>query len=648
MPTKTAILDSLGETALLLPSAVQRALVANDRAKFLLTLLQSARLRAEHPELGVPDLAAERLAAGVDDAALGIDLEGCHTAAEGDFQLPGACAAHTELVAAIEVMLDPLEVPAGADDADTGGRLRRRLETILGNLSAPVDDVVPLGYVDAVSSASRDAGDSLHLVIMDAHKELNRLEQRLATESVNGAAAFGLTDADRPVVAAFMRGVHATSRLRMDHPGLGTTATRVGPRLVIQNDIGTTDAHVLVVHVEGLTTTVHYTDVHGERLRFLQRVLDGWGVEWSASRAGRTEGMEAYEACTGTFRAADDPSRNAFLEHLGSRLTFLIDWNRARKRLATLVGGRNAIDLLAWAAEQGVGHMPWLHAGGDRLVFDAVEMGARIPVRYGQPLREVLGAGEAIELVRHSLRAATDGMLAGRSPLLIRDQLRVELLSRLHSVQQGALDLLADHACLVVEAAMALRDALLAGSLDDPGAADRLALRARGWEHAADELVTQIRELGRRSPGGRSYAGLASIADDAIDALEDSAFNLSLVAAGSVGAPVAAQLERLAGVAAEAAREHVKVVEAAREVDRAGMGEDLQDLLDATSRVVALEHDADDALRALRTLAIREVADVRQLLLVVDMARSLEQSTDALRRSAVILNDQILEERRQR
>ena len=39
-------------------------------------------------------------------------------------------------------------------------------------------------------------------------------------------------------------------------PGLGTTATRVGARLTIQNDIGATEVHVLVVHVEGSAATV--------------------------------------------------------------------------------------------------------------------------------------------------------------------------------------------------------------------------------------------------------------------------------------------------------------------------------------------------------------------------------------------------------
>lgn len=49
---------------------------------------------------------------------------------------------------------------------------------------------------------------------------------------------------------AFMCGVEKTRRLKFDRPGLATTSTRCGARLTIQNDIGETDAHVVVIAVE--------------------------------------------------------------------------------------------------------------------------------------------------------------------------------------------------------------------------------------------------------------------------------------------------------------------------------------------------------------------------------------------------------------
>ena len=73
---------------------------------------------------------------------------------------------------------------------------------------------------------------------------------------------------DRPAVEAFMRGVEATEKLKFGHPGLATTATRAGGRLTIQNDIGETDAHVVVIAVEPDAVTVTYTDVHLPRAKF--------------------------------------------------------------------------------------------------------------------------------------------------------------------------------------------------------------------------------------------------------------------------------------------------------------------------------------------------------------------------------------------
>src|SRR3974377_3940 len=68
--TKTRVVGELGEQELLLPALVNEALAANDRAKYLMTLLQAAREHADHPDLAATDLRQERLACGVADAEL--------------------------------------------------------------------------------------------------------------------------------------------------------------------------------------------------------------------------------------------------------------------------------------------------------------------------------------------------------------------------------------------------------------------------------------------------------------------------------------------------------------------------------------------------------------------------------------------------
>src|SRR5262249_30274313 len=128
------------------------------------------------------------------------------------------------------------------------------------------EDRLPADLVSRLTQARREAGDSLHLLVMGLHKALNALQAELAEETIDGAKAYRIGPEDRPRIAAFMRGLNRTAPLKFDHPGLGTTATRSEGRLVLQNDIGTTDSHVLIVHVAGFRMTVTYTDVHARRL----------------------------------------------------------------------------------------------------------------------------------------------------------------------------------------------------------------------------------------------------------------------------------------------------------------------------------------------------------------------------------------------
>ena len=122
----------------------------------------------------------------------------------------------------------------------------------------------------AITSGNRKAGDSLHLVVMDAHRAINQLQAATAVETVAGARVHRLSEQGRRRVEAFMAGLNRTAPLKFDHPGLGTTATEHDDRLLIQNDIGTTDAHVLVVRIRGLDAAVTYTDIHAARLKFFK------------------------------------------------------------------------------------------------------------------------------------------------------------------------------------------------------------------------------------------------------------------------------------------------------------------------------------------------------------------------------------------
>ena len=89
---KTDILCELGHDRLLKPARIERALVANEQAKYYLTLLQNARAHAEGPAAQVAELRRERVAAGVDDAALDGVVAGAHKLSENTYRIASAAA----------------------------------------------------------------------------------------------------------------------------------------------------------------------------------------------------------------------------------------------------------------------------------------------------------------------------------------------------------------------------------------------------------------------------------------------------------------------------------------------------------------------------------------------------------------------------
>jgi len=647
MSGKPRIVGELGEQALLLPEAVNRALRANDRVKYCFALLQAAEDHALHPSGDAPTLREEREAAGVERR----ELDGAVLAsrAEGPgFRTPDAAGIVHMVEDGLEDMLAPLGMgAAGPEAAASAVGLRERLRTLLRSLPAVEDDLVPAGWVSAVTRARPDGPDSLHRLVMDAHRELNRLQQRLACETIAGASVYALADPDRQLVQAFMRGIHRTSALKFDHPGLGTTATRSGDTLLLQNDIGTTESHVLVVKVIGLQVTVTHSDPHLQRVRFFQALLAPHGLKWAQTQSRQAKWLEegeSYYLCTGRLEAKSPEELERFLEALGSRLVFLIDWNRARKRLRNFVDGSSCADLLRWAAEKEVGHRAFLQLGGERLVYEAIEHAAPAPVRYGQRLDEILGKEAANEFLQFVLRATTSALLQGRSERFVRDEIRAELAGRFETFEHGLLGLAAEHAALLAELAAGVHDGMMQAPGSQAAAAAEGARRAAGWERRADEIVDRVRSLSRRASGGPFFGRLLAEADDIADSLEESAFLLTLIPEGSGKPSLRDALQGLAALLVTGTREWVKCLESASHVRRGGDREDVQDFLEAVDRVVEVEHETDRAERLVTAAVYRDAEDWRELHLVGAIAGTLEQAADSLARSALSLRDHLLGE----
>jgi uncharacterized protein Yka (UPF0111/DUF47 family) len=643
---KSRILEIIGTTELGRASGVSDALAANDRIKYYFSLLQLAVSHADHPDQAVSGLRRERHAHGIDDASLDDMVESARRR-EGRYQLPGAARVMRILADEMRTMAAPVIASGEREFAD-------RLKALLAALPDATDDCLTAADIAAITRAGRHKGeakDSPHALVMDLHKKLNALQEALAEEVLDGASVYALTDADRALVQAFMAGINRTARLKFNHPGLGTTATRAGARLVIQNDIGTTDAHVIVIHVEALTVTVTYSDVHPERVRFLRDMLTPMNVSWGDERTERSaslaEGLP-FQLVTFTMPAADPADCLRILEFLGSRLVFLIDWNRARKQLRGFLPGPRRLEVLLWAAQNEVGHRGFLEIGGAGAINAAIEATADSAMHFGDRLCDVLGVEPAVAFIQFVLRAAASGLLEGHSHGLIADRIRTELQRHFSDDERRLLGVARDHAGLIFEIASLAQDSALAAGTDDGGFGKR-ANRARHFEHDADLLVVAARDAARRRPDRAVFQTLLETADDAADHLEDVVFLLDLLANGKLGLhkPGGETLAALRGFAAltvDATQEWIRALAHAAHVTNPGSREDTDDFLTAIDRVAALEHDADDAQRRVTTLAIEHTKDFRQLHLYTAISDGLEESMDALKHASLALRGHVLGE----
>jgi uncharacterized protein Yka (UPF0111/DUF47 family) len=641
MSEKAKIVATLGERRLLLPALLNEALCANDRAKYRLTLLQAAKAHADAPEEDFSDLRTERLACGVADAAYDDVVTGTAKVGVDTYAMPLV----SELCSSFRDDMMAMIAPFEAAQKEEAHPYQQRLKRLSPHSWSGEDGSITGSGIAVLISGDPAHGDSAHLLIMDMHKALNRLQAEIATDNVDGALTYGLKAVERPLVAAFMKGVNRTQALRFEHPGLGTTATKVGTKLIIQNDIGTTDAHVLVVHVEGMRVMVTYTDNHLPRLLFFQEMFPYWEVKWGNVQSRTDQAFEngVYHLCVGSYTARDNTDLKAYLTYLGSRLVFLIDWNRARKRLQVLVPRQEALSLLSWAAANDVGHMAFLKAGGERMIFDALQFVAGGTLSYGAKLDELLGKEAAGSFMRFILNACAIGLLKKRPLALIRDEARVELYKYYHSAQQYLLDLVSNHAALSVEIAASIRDVLLAVSRPEEFPRfERIGQRAKEWERKADEIVITARELSKHSEQADAIAQLLEAADDIPDELEEAAFHLTLLTEDTLVEEIRLPLAMLARLLVEGTQEYLKAIENARGIQRSGSPDDMHDFLKSIHRIVAIEQQSDSEQREVRKALVSAAKDYRQAFVIAECAKKLESAADALMHTGMILRDQIL------
>jgi uncharacterized protein Yka (UPF0111/DUF47 family) len=649
MTAKTEMVDFLGERALVLPALLSTALVANERAKYVLALLQLAASQAEKPQAATPSLREEREACGIAEAAFDRAIAQAEYDGSDRYHIPGARRLLAILYESLRAMIAPLALAgnATAEAARLHAGLAARLERLLAAGPTAADDMLGSDAIALLTSGRPSGADGFHLLVMDLHREINRLHAAISTVEVEGAKTYGLTESDRAAVAAFMAGVNRTAPLKFDHPGLDTIAARAEGRLLIENDIGTTEAHVLVVKVTGPSVAITYTDVHLPRLRFLQELCAETGIRWTDVRSHQAPNIadaDLFYLTVGEFTAQDNGGLCALLERIGSRIVFLIDWNKARKRLGLLVPNETATSILRWAADHDVGHRGFLQLGGERLIYDALEQAVKTPLRYGEPLHEMIGAEVAEEYLRFVLQVAAKGLSEGQSETLIRDRVRAELFTHFRSAEQRFLAEGASHAEIIGQLANSLAAILRQGSLQQSDALAQQAARAKQCESRADGVVNTLRSTARRISGTEIFCRIVATADDAADELEDAVFQTRLLFDSAPPRELPEPLLVLADLLVDGTQAFRRTMEAAQFVHRGGERDAVQRFLEAADRIVVIEHQTDDRQRAVIAALMKAPIDPRQLYLLTDIAHHLEAAADALLHASLTLRDHILGE----
>jgi uncharacterized protein Yka (UPF0111/DUF47 family) len=641
---KKQAVASLGHRGLLMPVWVKAALAANDRLKVYLTVLQASAARAAHPDQEPPDLSSELRAAGLASASWLHDMPAGASAVDGALLLPELPALVTALSEDLAVMARPV-LEACTDDVEPHARVRQWQDW----LAVLKGEQLDRAQLRSLTHGQRHGDDSLHLLVMDLHKAINRLSAELASEVIDGAHVWQIDEADRVCIRAFMRGLNRTAPLKFDHPGLDTAATRDGPRLLLQNDIGTNDAHVLVIQIEGRHISLTYSDLHRSRFAFFQAMLGPLGGIWSGVESRQTAELnegKAYTVGTVRFEPETDAALEATLEGIGARIVYLIDWNRARKRLLHFVDKVGAVAVLTAAAEAEAGHMGWLKAGGEHLIWQAMQDVDQGAFRIGDRLDEVLGAEGARHFLVDVLVRSSEALRRGEPAALLADEARM-LLSRMVHQRGAGFDLLEEHAAWCHALAQGVSDVLLQGHDGLRDAAGDLAARAKAWERRADHLVMQARQEAERRPRLAPVVRLLSLSDDVADALEEAAFLMGLVSdhhQQGWNAEVRQALSRLAQTVLQAVQEHVKALAIARTLDHASETNDTDAFLAATWNVVRAEKQCDELLRHARREILRSVHDAPALMLANDLALSLELASDRLLAAGYALRALVLDQ----
>ena len=182
MVVKKEMVREIGQEEILLPELLEKALLANDRIKYYLTLLQTAQQKAEYPNEKFSQLREERESVSEEAERLDNVISGSTKTSEGDYDIPFA----DDILESIKLCLEQMLRPLDSLNDRTGSELHERTRLLIEKLPNHVE-MVPLSLIETITSGERGGLDSVHLLVMDLHKALNAMQAIIAEEDILGA-----------------------------------------------------------------------------------------------------------------------------------------------------------------------------------------------------------------------------------------------------------------------------------------------------------------------------------------------------------------------------------------------------------------------------------------------------------------------------
>jgi hypothetical protein len=204
------------------PSWINRSLAAADRVRYYLALLQAAAVHAQSPNQPTINLRDEREGSGIDNEALDAVVGNSRQLSPDVCLIPRANEIFDALSSDLRLMAEPLRIAAVAD-AELNERVdgyEHRVAEHLAQLPRNDDDHIPTRALDASSrrgAMARHRPPADHRPALGAESSARRRVGRITRRS----DGLRLTETDRQLLRAFMRGVNETAPLKFDHEGTG-------------------------------------------------------------------------------------------------------------------------------------------------------------------------------------------------------------------------------------------------------------------------------------------------------------------------------------------------------------------------------------------------------------------------------------------